>query len=115
MKYKIDYDYEYENEKFIQCMIRGFADLKAQSEAKSDYEMLSKLIDIEDAIYNSGFSKRIIRILELYTGGFLEREIAEIMGVSQQAVNLNVKEACKMISKYLVKRKVNELEKQYAT
>lgn len=100
---------EYANKKYVRCFLRRYSDLKAISEHKSDYELLNKILDIELAIKNSGLSKRTIKIINLYTQGFYEREIAKEMGVTQQAINLTINNACSTISKYLTKCKINQL------
>lgn len=94
--YGVDYGFD-----SIKNILKNYYTLKESVLYKPNFELVSIIADVENAITEAGLTDRQHHILMLSCMGYSDVEIGGIFGTSKQNVNKTISRTCVKISNYL--------------
>lgn len=85
----------------IKKIMRDYYTLKESALYSTNFELVSVLADIDNAIEQCGLTETQHKIMLYYAKGFTESDIGQIFKTTQQNINKVVHRACTKMSDYL--------------
>lgn len=95
---------DYSDRKSIQGLLRFYYQFKSTLEYKPNFELISILSDLVNAIKHCRLTYRQAQVLRLYMKGYCEWEIGKKLNITQQATHKHIELICNKISYYLIGR-----------
>lgn len=83
----------------VEALLESYQRLKGRTTYDGDYNAVDTILDLHEAIERAGLTDRQLDVVLLkYTGGYLQKEIGDLLSISQQSASYHYKSAVRKIS-----------------